>query len=93
MTAQRCEWSDLLVENCGHCQGVPNLWEGPSDVDQLPEQIEGTWTIAALDSECGCGCNRRIGQGDEIVLAVVGTGDVREEAWVLIEHYRPWMQP
>lgn len=91
MGAKRCAWSDLLVENCGHCRGTPNLWEGPtSAAEQLPEQIEGTWTIAAFDSECGCGCNRRVGQGDEIVLAKVG--DVEE--WVLIEHSRrAWVQP
>lgn len=88
---KRCDWSDLLVENCGHCRGVPNLWEGPSDVDALPEQIEGTWTVANYDSECGCGCNRRIGQGDEITLAKVGDG----EDWVLIEHARQprWVAP
>lgn len=86
---KRCDWSDLLIENCGHCKGTPDL-DVPADVDQLPEQVEGTWTVAIYDSECGCGCNRRIGQGDEIVLAKVG--DI--EDWVLEGHSRkPWVAP
>lgn len=86
MTAEkRCDWSDLLVENCGHCNGVPDIWEGPGAIEAMPEQVEGTWTVATYDSSCGCGCNGRISQGDEIVLAKID--DVQE--WVLIDHARP----
>lgn len=87
---KRCEWSDLLVENCGHCRGTLHSLDGLKPEADRPEEIDGTWTIANFDSECGCGCNLRIGQGDEIALARVG--DVEE--WVLLEHARkPWVQP
>ncbi len=78
---KRCDYSDLLPENCGHCQGTPDLEDGPAG---LPEQVVGTWAMAQYPGECGCGCNSRVREGDDIVLV----GDAGARVWCLLDHTR-----
>lgn len=77
-TVERCEKSDLPIDTCGDTCCRPDLAEQPF----VPIQYEGTWSEAQYPGTCGCGCNRRFDEGEDIVLAAVDGTD----AWCLLGH-------
>lgn len=84
MTAVRCDWSDLLVDECGHCTGAETRAKGPK-----PIAFEGTWRSAHQNGTCWCGCGERIQPGDDIVLARFMENGEERAHWCLLEHTRP----
>jgi len=75
----RCEWSDLPVDQCGHCTGAPEISEGPK-----PTRQEGSQTEARFPGSCGH-CDERFQVGAEIVMADVD-GNGASDEWCLLDH-------
>jgi hypothetical protein len=67
--SERCDFSDLLKDQCGHCH--PERLPQPKVPQAVrarmgPERIRyGPWFPAAFPSECD-GCGGDIGEGDRI---------------------------
>jgi hypothetical protein len=54
----RCEKTDLLRSQCGHCTGR----EGKPEASELDPRSFGPWFAARYDGECGnCGCEFQAG--------------------------------
>lgn len=79
MSADRCEWSDLPVDQCAHCTGVPEIAPSPK-----PIRWEGSQTEARFPGTCGH-CGERFGAGAQIVAADVD-GNGASDEWGLLEH-------
>jgi hypothetical protein len=62
--AERCERTDLLVTDCAHCRGLPDLPTGPEPT--LRPDGGGAVTIAARYGGYCHECGRSIRIGDSI---------------------------
>lgn len=63
----RCSWSDLLEDECGHCTGALKTFED-SALPDMPCAIDGTYRVAEFTGFCEV-CRFRITKGDDIILA------------------------
>lgn len=90
---ERCDYSDLLPDECAHCTGANDLDDLLVAVNAVPDRRpirwEGTWAEAEFAGRCGCGdCCDRIEPGDDITLAHGGPRGRDQDAWCLLEHTR-----
>jgi hypothetical protein len=85
-TVERCEKSDLPVDQCACSECRTDLHTSEHDLpDVLPLQVPGTWTEATYPGVCQCGCGQRYAVGAEIALARFARGD---RLWCLAGHTR-----
>jgi len=73
-TEERCEFSDLLKDQCGcaHCKPellpqpyVPKVVRGRMAAPPRPSVRYGPWITARFDSECDGTCGGEIEEGDQ----------------------------
>ncbi len=70
-TEERCDFSDLLKDQCGHCKPVPlpqthvpRVVRGRMDLPPRPSARFGPWFTAQFDSECDGPCGGQIDEGE-----------------------------
>lgn len=83
--SERCDYSDLPVASCAHCQGVRGLTEAPETFVAL--SLHGSRIEARYPGRCGH-CERSYGPGEYLTLAqpAHASGDGSEAVWCLSEH-------
>lgn len=79
MATPRCDYSDLPVDQCGHCMGI----DLP---DEKPIRWAGSETEARFPGRCAH-CGKRFDVGALIVCADL-RGDGASDEWCIYEHTR-----
>jgi len=69
---ERCDFTDLLKDQCGHCRPVPlpktyvpQAVRGRMAPPPRSSVRYGPWFTARFDSECGGPCGGEIEEGDQ----------------------------
>jgi hypothetical protein len=67
---ERCDFSDLPKDQCGHCHPErlpqPHIPQVVRDKMGPGKPRFGPWVIARFDSECDGPCGGQIDEGDQI---------------------------
>lgn len=65
--ADRCDFTDLLKDQCGHCrpERLPQPHISLAVRNRMSPPRFGPWISARFDSECD-GCGDQIEEGDQI---------------------------